>query len=383
MTHNNKFSWTHRILRKHLIVLFSLALCFGGFIQPSAAIEPPIWEVLDNPWSDTYVFYNDVVFINETHGWVTGRTIEGIGGGTILHTDDGGTTWQEQHHDASQAFQQIAVIDQNTLWVTGRGGLVYTTDGGQTWQNSTTIGPGSGLLAVIFANASHGWTSTKDILYNTVDCGQTWQNVSSWGFDDNVRDFYVQDSEMWAIGFYGIYYSNDLGGTWEQLYNQGGGGMSFPEDGGAWAVDDNMLAYSVDRRTWVSQQLPRPSPLGGFIGPYLSGIFFIDSSNGWLGGTETPVAYTPNGGLDWYDQEAGGNGRIMAFAFINQTHGWAVGSNSVILRTTRGNTIGVRLWKGLTDHVILLPLAALVVGVIIIWKRFPRRRRMRDAIDIE
>lgn len=361
-------------------MIFTLAICLGGFIQPTTADDFPIWEATEHPYIDSDVSFRDVVFVNRTHGWVTGITSEGIGGGVILHSNDGGESWYEQYHDSEQWFLQIAVINYNTLWVAGLGGMVYTTDGGNHWHNSTRIGSGTtGLIGVIFNNSTHGWTSTNHDLFRTIDAGQSWENVSSWVFDDSGREYYIRNSEIWIIGFQGIYYSDDFGVEWAQVYSQGGWSMSFVENGGAWAVGDNMLASSADGVSWTAQALPRPTPFGGYYPPYFSDMFFIDPSNGWLGGSETPISYTPNGGLDWYDQGVEIDTRIMGIELINQTHGWAVGSKGTILRTTRGNTIGTRLWKGLTDYVILVPIGVTIIGIVAVFMLRKRQRRERQS----
>lgn len=361
-----------------------MAICLEGFVQPTTADNPPIWEITEHPYVDSDVTFRDVIFINRTHGWVVGITTEGIGGGVILHSNNSGLSWHEQHHDAEQSFRQIAAIDDRSFWVSGFGCLVYTTDGGKHWFNSTRIGPGtSGLGGLIFYNVTHGWTSTYSNLYKTSDSGQSWENVSSWIFDDTARDFHIRNSEIWAIGFYGIYYSSDFGGEWTQLYPQGGGAMSFLETGEAWAIGSSMLASSLDGYTWQTHELPRPSPFGGYYPPYFSAVSFIDSSNGWLGSIETPIVYTPNGGLDWYDQGVEFDTAIMGLEFINRTHGWAVGSKGTILRTTKGNEIGTRLWKGLTDYVILAPIGLAIIGIVTvaILRKHHRGERLPQSIE--
>ncbi|MDF1541173.1 MAG: YCF48-related protein [Candidatus Thorarchaeota archaeon] len=379
-------------ISKYIIIYTIIAICIGSIARPVAEILP-IWEISEHPYVGSDVSFRDVVFINRTHGWVVGITTEGIGGGVILHSNDSGISWHEQYHDPEQRFQQIAIVDSKTLWVTGLGKLVYTTDGGKHWYNSTTIGSGtSGLSSITFSNVSHGWTSTNADLYKTTDAGQSWENVSSWIFDDTVKEFYIQNSKIWVISFYGIYYSNDFGGEWSQLYTQGGWSMSFLETGGAWAVGSSMLASSFDGYTWQTHELPRPSPFGGYYPPYFSAVSFIDQFNGWLGSIETPIVYTPNGGLDWYDQGVEFDTAIMGLEFINQTHGWAAGSKGVILRTTRGNEIGTRLWKGLTDYVILAPIGITIIGVVTVFilrkhrrrgKQLPQSNEPSSAIGIE
>jgi hypothetical protein len=74
------------------------------------------------------------------------------------------------------------------------------------------------------------------------------------------------------------------------------------------------------------------------------------------------------------------NNRIVAVDFINQTHGWAVGSDGIIMRTTTGNSLGNRLWYGMTDPLFLsiLSIIAVVVAVpvgVFIIRRYRRGKR--------
>ncbi|MHA2086119.1 MAG: hypothetical protein ACXAEB_15215 [Candidatus Thorarchaeota archaeon] len=66
--------------------------------------------------------------------------------------------------------------------------------------------------------------------------------------------------------------------------------------------------------------------------------------------------------------------RITAIDLINRTHGWAVGSRGIIMRTTIGDSLGNRLWNGMTDPLFLSIIAVVVavpVGVFII-RRYRR-----------
>jgi len=62
------------------------------------------------------------------------------GYGTILHTTDGGDTWERQGTAAeipNVALGGVSAVDSNTAWIVGgnvSGGVIfYTTDGGNTW----------------------------------------------------------------------------------------------------------------------------------------------------------------------------------------------------------------------------------------------------------
>ncbi|TFH03427.1 MAG: hypothetical protein E4H14_16690 [Candidatus Thorarchaeota archaeon] len=264
--------------------------------------------------------------------------------------------------------------------------MYHTTDSGDTW-NQTTIGASDepfSFYGVYFINRTHGWTSSNSHLYKTVDAGNTWEMIETWTFDDwAIMIKFATPQEGWAMGFMGIYHSTGGGETWEAIYSQGGWTLSFISDTEAWAVGENWLAKMSDGENWVAQPTPRDSPFPAPIAPYYSDIFFLDSQNGWLVGTETEIAYTPNGGCDWYSQSFPGDTRVKSIWFFNLTHGWAVGTGGYIYRTTTGNSLGSRLWMGLSDPIIIeaigLPTGLFIILAVLLIRRKRKRRPSRAA----
>ena len=165
--------------------------------------------------------------------------------------------------------------------------------------------------------------------------------------------------------------------------NIGGHALAFVSELEGWVIGDNRLAYTIDGNTWNELIVPMRGPSIRLHPPYCSDIQFIDENNGWIVGTEIPIMYTPDGGDNWYEQSVPSevNSRIKAVDFINQTHGWAVGWDGVILRTRIGNTLGNRLWYGLTDPLFLSILAIVsfssIFGIILIH----RKRKKSSATE--
>jgi photosystem II stability/assembly factor-like uncharacterized protein len=145
-----------------------------------------------------------------------------------------------------------------------------------------------------------------------------------------------------VIGFFGIYRTQDGGNTWEKTHNHGGWALSSVGNGEGWAVGDDMLAYTPNGEAWSEKPLPSRSSFSSRL-PYFSGVYFLDADKGWVIGSEPSVMYTPNGGIDWYEQSVSAETRLMSIDFINNTHGWAVGHGGYILRTTHGDSLGPRL----------------------------------------
>ncbi|MDF1540161.1 MAG: YCF48-related protein [Candidatus Thorarchaeota archaeon] len=300
---------------------------------------------------------------------------------TVLYTENGGDSWQLQYNRDEQWVTNLEVLDEQTMWINGASSLFYSLDGGATWNESAVVDGMSLMGTVKFINMTHGWTSNNGTLYQTMDSGQSWKPVSGFTFDDSPRMIQcLSSNNIWAIGFTGIYHSTDGGVTWTQHSSKGGWALSFVSETEGWAIGDDRLAHTIDGNTWEELIVPMRAPAFRLQAPYCTDIQFLDENNGWIVGTEIPVMYTPDGGANWYQQTVPTevNSRIMAVDFINQTHGWAVGGSGIIMRTTTGNSLGNRLWYGMTDPLFLSIIAVVItvpVGVFIL-RRYRKSKRI-------
>jgi photosystem II stability/assembly factor-like uncharacterized protein len=87
--------------------------------------------------------------------------------GVLLHTEDGGVTWQRQSTGIPGGFPSMAAISSQEAWITGydavrQGGdrhgdsaLAHTVDGGETWQ--TVDVPGYGIFLGVWFVRADGW----------------------------------------------------------------------------------------------------------------------------------------------------------------------------------------------------------------------------------
>merc|ERR1712096_481543 len=101
--------------------------------------------------------FNDVFFLKKSTqiGWIVGSK------SMILHTADGGKSWERQ---PSMPFP--ASFDNGTV--------LKTTDGGKTW-NKTNTSTFTVLGAITFVDETHGWAGGDGgFVTHTNNGGRTW-----------------------------------------------------------------------------------------------------------------------------------------------------------------------------------------------------------------
>ncbi len=122
-----------------------------------------------------------VSFIDANTGWIVGDN------GTILHTKDGGNTFELQGDSQDKTnHRAVFFLDNGRGWIVGDGGDVHrTTNGGAAWEKSDA-GTTANLKAVHFSDANNGFAvADGGAVLNSKDGGATWQSLS---IADGIQD---------------------------------------------------------------------------------------------------------------------------------------------------------------------------------------------------
>ena len=320
---------------------------------------------------NTHYRFEDVFFTDAAHGWVVGSRsfVPEITGQVILHTPDGGLTWTQQYEHAPDLdslfsyhrLDGVFFVDSQTGWAVGtsatfrgaagwerHGAILHTTDGGITWQEQ-----GQELyanwdlefFAVHFLDAQNGWAlaakkfpSQNIHLAHTQNGGQTWAWVDTGiagplaiGFRLVQGDVTFRDAQRgWAAGGLGkIIYTTDGGLTWEQQQLTCGHptcpwalyGLDFWDDQRGWLAGEGLYHTQDGGATWL--------PLG--VSGYLQDVQFVDERIGWIVGERGVVLYTSNGGRRWHRLPVETAAALRGLAFVAPRGGWMVGDHGVIL----------------------------------------------------
>lgn len=336
------------VIRITILILALIVSSVAITSYETRTVEPQAeWEVLVHPYDLSVDWWDDIAFYNATEGWVIGQGDVGIDfedkyNGIVMHTSNGGKDWDLvfADKDVFMFHSKIEIVDANTVWIATDEGLLHTENRGEDWE----FVPGTAsnnFATVTFRDSSYGMASISRELLYTDNGGISWNDLETWSFEETLFEInFVGDDVIWACGYTGIYRSSDGGTTWERQRNRSTNAMSMIDESEAWALGWGLgVSHCIDGVTWSEDMT-----VSGWRDTYdhYRDMEFIDENNGWLVGNGlNTLAYTPDGGVNWYSQSLSGD--MTSIDFINETHGWAAGWNGVIARTKTGNLFGSKL----------------------------------------
>ncbi|MEZ5073016.1 MAG: YCF48-related protein [Bacteroidales bacterium] len=311
---------------------------------------------------DTLYRWEDIEFVNAGTGWVAGQMSAGpeSWAQVILHTTDGGQTWQQQYRFHSpvwmaeaQRIDALQFLDEDLGWATGHSidigeamtsGLLRTRDGGATWEEMGAGITEGELVDLHFLNASDGWvlSAAQSVegtirLLKTDDGGDTWDWVDT-GIEGYVTIGYAVKSgrvvfrnseEGWVLGAQcDLMKTVDGGDSWERV--------DLPDD---W-INTMDLALAGDRKMTICGETQYHSSDRGATWEevpvaqlHFTDLHFADSLDGWMVGEYGSIYYTTDGGGSWKQAEHEGPGVAWkAISFPPEGGPWVCGLGGVVAR---------------------------------------------------
>jgi photosystem II stability/assembly factor-like uncharacterized protein len=189
--------------------------------------------------------YNNVHFVDRQNGFIVGEA------GAMVRTTDGGATWmpvmpkifereslEDEYERPRPTLFCVTFTDARNGWACGNFGVIlHTTDGGATWDplNSNTDLP----LYTIFIKNGRGWcVGDKGAYLTSGDGGLTWkfeeETIKSKLWFRDV--FFTSPKKGWIVGASGTVISTEDGGTNWEFHS----GLSY--DSKAFAFFNDILA---------------------------------------------------------------------------------------------------------------------------------------------
>jgi photosystem II stability/assembly factor-like uncharacterized protein len=278
---------------------------------------------------------------------------------TILHTADGGKTWEVQLGGDPEAteedFAEIFFLDAKHGWaLTERSGLMATTDG-STWadlgklpslsRSIRFISPQTGFLM------ENSGSTTQSKLQRTEDGGKTWKPVNLCTVDATVGGLPRKLQCMMRVARFLSPTVGFLGGGAEIAMATRTATLAKTADGGqTWttSVIPDSKHQIVDLHFWSEQQ---------GLAVLDSGLAFWTANGGatWAGTVNPPrwksfyasgegkilvgvnesgqqIGYSFNGGRNFTSRPFGAPAEVTAVTFFDAQNGYLVGEHGMAYR---------------------------------------------------
>jgi photosystem II stability/assembly factor-like uncharacterized protein len=294
---------------------------------------------------------DDIWFLDAERGWAVNSN------GHILHTPDGGETWQRQFSASGAYLRCVGFANDQLGWVgtlTESSRLFHTRDGGVTWTLVDNLPPEAppaicGLSVVnerVVYGSGTNFPDRATGVMKSVDGGETWTATDMGEHATLLVDIFFSDEQRgWVVGGKAevadptrddvipvVLATEDGGQTWENRL----AGMEADLPRGEWGWKIQFVTYEVGYvslenfvdgailktvdggQTWERQ--PVDDPQGN---ANLEGIGFVDEQLGWVGGWGDKnfeggfTSETRDGGETWADANHVGK-FLNRFRFIHE-----------------------------------------------------------------
>jgi photosystem II stability/assembly factor-like uncharacterized protein len=283
--------------------------------QAAAAKFKAIWEPV-NIKEDLSL--TSVHFVSEDEGWVAGGA-NSMAGGVILHTSNGGMTWETQLGDSTsddRGYDHLRFIDAKTGFAVqstaaGAHRLFGTTDG-KTWSPIGVVE--QDRTDYRFVSPTVGFVSAGNDILRTSDGGKKWASVYVCQVKAEV-DGLTRDIPCEVSALHFVDASNGFGVTRDL---GGGAGVAFVKtsDGGA---------------KWTASVI-----LPGENG-HEAAVHFVNPTNGVVRMQNGRVFQTADGGRTWSGAVGEIDGRPN-FSFADSQVGWAAKYQRVLYTRDGGRS---------------------------------------------
>jgi photosystem II stability/assembly factor-like uncharacterized protein len=292
--------------------------------------------------------FSGVYFVDRQRGWAVGSN------GTLIVTEDGGTTWQKRvlperqlkellrdvwSFNDTDANERVCLLGEYGIVspkgvynITDRTFLLISSDREVSWNEGQLARqpyrrPDKALGRMSINESGKVQVKDPDIYQETL---RTPEPIL-------LRMFFVNDRVGWACGESGtIQVSRDAGATWSLQYPQTRKllyDVMAVDEMKAWVVGagGTVLLTTNGGQTWEERK--------SGVGEALRAVHFVDSERGWSVGANGRIITTSDGGARWQTQTSNTDKNLNDVFFVSAREGWAAGDGGTLLHTLDGGQI--------------------------------------------
>ncbi len=285
--------------------------------------------------------FREIDFVSRTTGWAAG-------GDVLIHTENGGLDWQGQNVETNHTISTLDFISENVGWLgCGNGTILKTENGGQTWEEQYSYNEDANFLtSIYFHSEDTGWALTNQYLLKTTNSGEIWERISVDTSDYLYLQslFFASENTGWIIyGYNNIIYKTTNGGTdWQRIEipvitelppcEFTFASVFFVNKDTGWIVGaGGIIMKSVDGgETWEEQKNENDWTQD------LYSVHFISGTTGWVVGRDGIILNTTDGGQTWNIQPSHTQMDLFDITFVSEGAGWISGQWGTILSMSGG-----------------------------------------------
>ena len=168
------------------------------------------WQPVFLNTPDVNTRFARLVFTDAEHGWVFGEV------GVLYTTTDGGTHWVQQRTATRYLLLGGAVTNNGRGFLVGAGGTILRSDDfGSTWQSISLRNTRSARLSAVSVIGNFAWTVGGARMFHTIDAGRSWSAQQVNNAADLFDIKFIDAQEGWAVGAQGtVLHTTDGGLHW-------------------------------------------------------------------------------------------------------------------------------------------------------------------------
>ncbi len=256
--------------------------------------------------------WKDVAFANDNVGYACGSK------GFIFKTTDGGYNWVEVGDTSQFTFtlHDIAVVNENVVYVAGDEGVLKTTDGGTSWTKLDFTFEVGGKVqkldgGIAFCNENVG------VVASSANKGATWythDGGATWTFSEITFPAGTVSKRLYDVAAAGDS-TIAVAGYHFCIFLSTNGGKSYTQ------INTN---YSVD-----------------YV--YLKSVQMVDENTIVAGGSNGYVIMTTDQGSTWNEINIPASHTVQFVYFLNSTTGFVFGADGQWFKTIDGGSTYIPL----------------------------------------
>ena len=298
--------------------------------------------------------YPNLINNNKTlsiYGQADGRAWVGGSFSSILYTDDGAQSWQDQIPGQKSLLSDINFFnDDRGIACGSEGHLLRTVNGGAIWENISMPVTESYVEVICTGNQTAFMLTSKGSVLKTIDFCDNWNSIGDSLVQYPSSMSVVDDQHIYVLGQKGdIGYTSNGGNSWSilQIPSFHAKEIFFPstEVGFIINYEGKVLKSTDGGANW--------SEIFDNKGQEMGTLYFADELEGWIVGYRSDTLWhTEDGGTNWSPAKMPRKTFWHEFAFMDKDTAWLTGGSSgsgKILKTTDGGLSWVEVYDDITQ----------------------------------